>query len=117
MAREWDRVWNDGRMIVGGDRDNFLSVRMYYCRGGMLGDRGYYLSVHPVRRVHRFGYALLESCPSDGKRVLLRTVNRRSAKADKNASDIAHSVLNSLVAEVCAKNGIDPADLSDMIED
>lgn len=111
-----DRVWNDGRMIVGGDRDNFLSVRMYYSRD-VLGARGYYLSVAPVRRVARPGYAVLESCPSDGKRVLLKVVARRSAKADDEASRIAHAVLGSLVDDVCAKNGIDPADLGALIED
>ena len=70
MAMNWDRVWDDGRMIIDGDRDNFLSVRMYYCLGTCHMIRGYYLSVTPVRRVDRGGYAMIEYCPFDGKSVL-----------------------------------------------
>lgn len=105
----WDRVWDDGRMLINGDRDNFLSVRLYYTRGGDLGViRGYYLSVTPVRRDVKDGYALLSCCPSDGKKVLIKAVNRKSARADAIASRIASDVLSDVVAAVCDRNGIDP---------
>lgn len=111
----WDRVRDDGRMIIGGDRDRFLSVRFYYSRGTGFGDRGYYLSVTPVRRVSRVGYSFLECCPSDGKRVFLKSVSRRSAKTDKEAGAIVDMVLDGLINDVCVKNGIDRADLGELI--
>ena len=117
MAMNWDRVWNDGRMIIDGDRDHFLSVRMYYSLGTCHMRRGYYLSVTPVRRVDRGGYAMLEMCPSDGKSVLVKSVTRRSAKADAEASRIADGILNMVVSEVCSKNGIDRLDVGGLISD
>ena len=113
----WDRVWDDGRMIIDGDRDNFLSVRMYYCLGTCHMIRGYYLSVTPVRRVDRGGYAMIEYCPFDGKSVLVKSVSRRSAKSDKEASDIAFAILDDVVADVCKKNGIDRLDVGGLISD
>ena len=111
-----DRIWNDGRMIIGGDRDHFLCVRLYYSRGGMAyDDRGYYLSVSPVRREVKYGVALLSGCPSDGIRVLVKDVARKSAKATANADAIARSILDDIVDRVCKKNGIDRRDVGDLI--
>ena len=116
-----DRIWDDGRMKIGGDSENFLSVRCYYSRGGNNGwrsdPRGYYLSVTPVRRVARNGYAVLECCPSDGIKILVDTVNRRSAKRDEEASNAAKLLLGDLVDRVCAKNGIDRGDVGDLLID
>lgn len=68
--------------------------------------RGYYLHVTPVTRETRNGYTLESFTAFTGVKQVLKTVSRRSAKAEAAAEEIAKNYLHSMVLHVCEKNGL-----------
>lgn len=98
--------------IDGAQGVTHLKIELYYSLGGMnyftyaQEKRGYYLSVSPVEHVERGGYTL-ESCTAfSGVKQLVKTVSRRSAKAEATAEENAKNYIGGLVRHVCQKNGL-----------
>lgn len=64
--------------------------------------RGYYLHVSPVERSGRCETYVAFT----GAKQLLKPVNRKSAKAEAVAEDIAANYVGGMVRHVCAVNGL-----------
>ena len=109
-----DRVWNDMMIPVSGN-DKYTHVRAlcYYSLGGMNlwnyknEPRGYYLSVTPIKREVRNGYAMIACSPMDGIKRCVLEVSRKSAKWEAEAVLNAKKVLPDMLDIVCGRVGID----------
>ena len=71
--------------------------------------RGYYLDVLPVKRENRGSYSMESFGMFSGISYLLKTVNRKSNKAEAEAKVIANSMTDKLLAEICNKAGLELA--------
>lgn len=93
--------------------DNLLEVNFYYDIGGMnyfTGKpvkRGYYLNAVPVSKsISKDGYTSVTTTAFTGCSYLLKEVNRKSKKAEKEAEEKISEVIETLVNYVCQKNSI-----------
>lgn len=92
-----------------------IKIEIYYNLGGYncftckTEQRGYYLSVVPVTRERRDGYTLESFAAFTGTKQLLKSVTRKSAKAEKDAEQLALAVENKLVDFVCRANELELA--------
>lgn len=91
------------------DAATHLRVEMYYNIGGMnyftgrQERRGYYLSISPVTR-----NGIMESFTAySGVKFLLKEVSRKSAKAEKQAEDLATELAPDYIDIVCRRNGVE----------
>ncbi len=90
------------------DNANKLEIEVYYSLGGMNyftgsnEQRGYYLSVTPVKREREW----VTTTAFTGIKALLLPVTRKSDKAYEQACELAKSKEQELIDYVCAKNGI-----------
>lgn len=68
-------------------------IHLYYDLGGYRpNDRGYYLSVNPVKReTMTGGFVCVTMVPTDGVKKLVLPVNRKSGKAYQKALKMAES--------------------------
>lgn len=90
------------------ERVNAIRIELYYSLGGINyftyqnESRGYYLLVTPV-----YKNGIMESVTAfTGVKQCIKQVNRKSAKAEKDALQIAPGVLPDMIDHVCMKNGI-----------
>ena len=92
-----------------------LECEVYYSKGGMNyftyreEARGYYLMVTPVKIERNNGYKSISFCAFTGTKKLLKSVSRKSDKAQAEAEKIAENVFNELVEYVLNKHGIELA--------
>lgn len=91
-----------------------LKIEVYYNLGGhnvFTGKdepRGYYLSVSPVeRRRTDYGITTETYVAFSGIKECIKPVGRKSAKAEKEAENIALDRENKLIEYVCIKNGLE----------
>ena len=91
-----------------------LKIELYYDLGGMnyftsrAESRGYYLSVKPVERcVFSYGYTSERYTAFTGIRQLVKSVKRKSQKAEKEAENLAENLVNELIDYVCGQNGLE----------
>ena len=82
------------------------SLGGYNCFTGRQENRGYYLHVVPVTRETRDGYALESFTAFSGIKQCVKTVTRKSAKAEAEAEEKASRIENTLIEWVCDKNGL-----------
>lgn len=89
-----------------------LKIEVYYHLGGYncftakSENRGYYLSVSPVSRSDRYGVITESYTAFSGIKQCVKTVTRKSAKAEQEAIQAAARIENTLVEWVCNKNGL-----------
>ena len=90
---------------------NFLKIELSYNLGGYNvftykeEPRGYYLNVSPVHRENR-GACITESYTAfTGVKKLIKTVTRKSSKAEAEAEVDAADILPDLIDYVCRHNG------------
>lgn len=89
-----------------------MKVELYYSLGGYnyftgrQEERGYYLSVSPVKREQRGGCMLESYAAFSGLKFLMNPVKRRSAKQEAEAERIAAERMDALVRVVLDKNGL-----------
>lgn len=90
-----------------------VKVWLYYDIGGMdFGSpqnkpRGYYISVVPVTREKKNGYTMESFGAYSGLKQLLKSVQRKSAKAEAEAEKQAELLIDAMVSFVCDKNGLE----------
>lgn len=91
-----------------------LKIEVYYNLGGMnyfTGKpeaRGYYLSVSPVSRSRTDYGATLESYTAfSGIKECIKTVTRKSVKAEAEAEKLAQDREKIMIEYVCNKNGLE----------
>ena len=95
-----------------GTKSTHLSVELFYSLGGLNywtskeEPRGYYLSVTPVERYERNGIGMEGFIAFSGLKTLVKPVTRKSAKAEREAEDLAPEFEADLIAAVLAKNGL-----------
>lgn len=103
----WFYLGDDLRLKIDHPVYETLAIRVLYTLGGydsLRGDRdvrGYYLSVIPVKGAAD-GY---RSGPSDGVKILLKDVKRRTDKSDALALSKGIGIMPLEVANVCSKLG------------
>ena len=90
---------------------NYLRVELYYYLGGYnlftykQEPRGYYLSISPVHRTARGGYVTESYTAFTGIKKCIKTVTRKSAKAETEATRDALELLPDFIDYVCRHNG------------
>lgn len=90
-----------------------LKIEVYYNLGGFNcftyrnEQRGYYLSVTPVKRENRNGCTMEQFTAFTGIKQLVKPVNRKSTKAEAEAEAIAATMEADLIRYVCNKNGLE----------
>lgn len=88
---------------------NFLRVELYYHIGGAYGStktRGYYITVVPVERSEKYGCMMESFGAYSGITTRILPVTRKSAKAEKDAENIAPAWEKKLIEYVCSNHGI-----------
>lgn len=96
-----------------GHKVNSLRVELYYSLGGMNywtykpDSRGYYLSVTPVESAQRNGYTTESYTIGSGVKMLIKEVNRKSAKAAAEAEVLAQPHIQELIDYICNKEGVE----------
>lgn len=73
-------------------------------------ERGYYLSVSPVKRFIRDGVQFESYTAFSGVKYCVHPVSRRSEKAEKIAIEKARGIEAELIEHVCIKNGLELAE-------
>ena len=73
---------------------------------GKKEERGYYIHVQPVKRENRHGVTLESFTAFSGIKQLVLPVSRKSAKAEREAEELAASIEKTLVGWVCKKNAL-----------
>ncbi len=95
------------------NRASHLKIELYYALGGYnyfthkSEERGYYLSVSPVTRESRGGCTMESYTAFSGVKKCVKTVSRKSAKAEAEAEKLAADLEASLIDYVCAKNDLE----------
>lgn len=91
-----------------------LKIELYYNIGGMnyftykTEARGYYLSVSPVSRTRAdYGVTMESYTAFTGIKECVKTVSRKSAKAEAEAEAIAAARESVLIDFVCRANGLE----------
>lgn len=80
-----------------------LDVSVYYSLGGTnmysyrTEDRGYYISVTPVKYRFGKGYKVIESCPTDGIKKCFIKCTRQSVKKEQAALQAKRSDYQDLI--------------------
>lgn len=88
-----------------------LEIDLYYHIGGAnypaAPERGYYLRVSPVNRVNRDGF-IIETYDYryTAYRYLIKIVSRKSAKAEREATERVNKSLQKTIEYVCQNNNI-----------
>lgn len=96
-------------------RATHLKIELYYNLGGYnyftykQENRGYYLSVSPVSRSDRGGVTMESYTAFTGIKQCIKTVARKSAKAEREAEAAAAQIENTLVSWVCEQHGLELA--------
>ena len=96
-----------------GHKVNSLRVELYYSLGGMnywtykQDGRGYYLSVTPVERTQHNGYMTEGYTMGSGVKMLIKEVNRKSAKVAAEAEVLAQPHIQELIDYICNKEGVE----------
>lgn len=88
---------------------NFLRVELFYHIGGAYGStkaRGYYITVVPVERSEKYGCIMESFGAYSGITVRILPVTRKSAKAERDAENIAPDWEKKLIDYVCEKHGL-----------
>lgn len=94
------------------EKATHLKVEVYYSLGGYncftykQENRGYYLSISPVSRVNRGGVVMEGYTAFSGIKQCVKTVTRKSAKAEQEATEKAARIEKMLIEWVCDKNGL-----------
>ena len=107
MALNWHAIRDDRFVKIDHDHYTDMCVRVYYSLGGpnvwtgAHTPRGYWISVSPVKR----GGGMIETCPMDGVKYLLKPVTRDTAKGEAYALTLAGNVENALIEKVCSNIG------------
>lgn len=88
-----------------------IEIDLYYHIGGdqypNARERGYYLRVSPVNRVNRDGYIIdTYDYRYTAYRYLIKTVARKSAKAENDARERVNKLLQKTIEHVCFNNNI-----------
>lgn len=88
-----------------------IEIDLYYHIGGdnypCARERGYYLRVSPINRVNRDGYIMnTYDARYTGYTYLIKTVSRKSAKAEREAEERVNKVLQKTIEYVCNINNI-----------
>lgn len=98
--------------IINGSRDaTKLKIELYYNLGGYNcfthkeEPRGYYVSVSPVEHSSIGGVMMESYAAYSGVKRCVKPVSRKSAKAEKDAEQIAPEIIRDLITYVCNKNG------------
>lgn len=98
------------------EKATHLKIELRYNLGG-LGfasytpePRGYYLHVTPVKRYNRDGVNWEQFTAFTGVKHCVKTVSRKSAKAEADAETAAAQIENNLVSWVLEKNGLELAE-------
>ena len=92
-----------------------LKIELCYNLGGMnyftykKEARGYYLSVVPVERQTCSGYTMESFVGFSGIKECIKTVKRKSKKAELEAEQAAETVKNKLIEYVLTKNELELA--------
>lgn len=87
-----------------------LKIEVYYNLGGInyftyrTENRGYYLSVTPVKRETKGGFVSESYTAFTGIKQCIKQVTRKSAKAEAEAEKIAEDVMENLINYVCREN-------------
>lgn len=91
-----------------------LRIRLYYNIGGVnyftykTEARGYYLSVSPVSRTRTdYGLTMESYTAFTGAKECVKTVSRKSAKAEAEAETLAAARESVLIDFVCRANGLE----------
>jgi hypothetical protein len=76
--------------------------------------RGYYIRVTPVLLENRGSYNVVSFTAFTGFKKCIKTVTRKSAKAEREALETARDFLPDIVAAVCKHNGVsvNPEDIT-----
>jgi hypothetical protein len=89
-----------------------LKIEIYYYKGGMSfttykkQERGFYLSVTPVKRETNNGYVTESFMAFSGVKTLLKEVSRFSEGAYKQALELGKPKIDELVEFVLVKNNL-----------
>lgn len=100
----WFYLGDNLRLKIDHPDYDVLAINVLYTKGGNdplncdKDTRGYYLSVLPVDKN-------LRGCRSDGAKILLNSVSRRSDKLDALAIAKGTGMMPMVVADVCNKLG------------
>lgn len=98
--------------LIPNEKATHLSVELIYNKGGYSyftykeEQRGYYLHVTPVKRYTRDGIQFESFTAFTGVKQCVKTVSRKSAKAEQEAEAAAAQIENALVSWVCGKNNL-----------
>lgn len=90
-----------------------VKIEVYYNLGGYnvftykSEERGYYLSVCPVKRESRNGVNLESFTAFSGTKMCILPVTRKSKKAEANAEQIATEREKTLIDFVCNAHGLE----------
>lgn len=93
-------------------RITHIKIETSYSLGGMNlwtyrnEPRGYYLHVSPVERSERNGIIMEGFMMFSGIKKLLKEVSRKSAKAEREAEDLAAQDEKELISYICTKSGV-----------
>lgn len=94
-----------------------LKIELYYNLGGMnyftnrVENRGYHLSVSPIKKVEKNGYISETYTAYSGITQNVKEVKRKSKKAELEAEQIANEVLDGLICVVCIRNKLEMCNL------
>lgn len=94
------------------EKATHLRVELRYNLGGISyatykeEPRGYYLHVTPVTRYNRDGIAWEQFTAFTGVKQCVKTVTRKSAKAEAEAEEKALKIENVLISWVLEENGL-----------
>lgn len=92
-----------------GQAETHLEIELYYSLGGMnwwtyeTEKRGYYISVIPVEK----GNGMIGCTAFSGIRQLVKSVKRKSEKAETEANILAKQYEQKLIDYVLEKNGFE----------
>lgn len=104
-----------------GNKITHIKVETSYSLGGMNlftyrnEPRGYYLHVSPVERSERYGCIMESFIAFSGIKKLLKGVSRKSAKAEREADEIAAREESELIRYICEKSGVTLSDEPDAV--
>ena len=90
-----------------------IKIETYYSLGGYnpftgkTEERGYYIGVSPVeRRRTDYGVTTESYTAFSGTKRCVKTVSRKSKKAEEQAEENAKNYVHDLVLYVCTRNGL-----------